>query len=354
MGRSPASEDDARAVLAAYVLSSPSVARLAGGLINDTFAVDTDDARFVLQRVHPVFSPEIHHNIAAVTEHLAAKGVATPRLIPTREGMRWVEREGAVWRLMTRLPGVSRDTVDGDVQARAAGAALGRFHAALLDLEHDFVGLRSGVHDTDRHLADLRDCVARHGDHRLHAAVAPLADEIAAAVAVLPTFDGVPDRIVHGDPKISNILFESATGEGADRAVGLVDLDTVAPMPLHLELGDAWRSWCNRGGEDDGDASFDLGVFAASWAGWSEAMTAPLSSQERAALLHGVEWITVELAARFLADALAESYFGWDADRFDTCGDHNLVRGRGQLALHRRAVACRHERARVLVGRDPS
>ena len=43
--------------------------------------------------------------------------------------------------------------------------------------------------------------------------------------------------------------------------------------------------------------------------------------------------ITVELAARFAADALAESYFGWDSERFGSAGEHNHVRARSQLGL---------------------
>ena len=54
---------------------------------------------------------------------------------------------------------------------------------------------------------------------------------------------------------------------------------------------------------------------------------------EARALVGGLGTICLELSARFLADALNESYFGFDATRFATRGDHNLVRGRGQLAL---------------------
>ncbi len=45
--------------------------------------------------------------------------------------------------------------------------------------------------------------------------------------------------------------------------------------------------------------------------------------------------ITVELAARFCADALNESYFGWDATRFGSASDHNQARTRNQLELAR-------------------
>lgn len=338
-------------MLADFGLAEGAVVEpLGSGLINDTFAVRAAGEDWVLQRVHTVFSPEIHHNIAAVTEHLAAKGLATPRLRPTTAGALWTEREGRVWRVMTRLPGVTFDAMQSPAQARAAGGALGRFHRALEDLDHTFVGLRSGVHDTPAHLQRLREALGRHRAHRLHAAVAPLADALLDAAETLPDLAALPMRVVHGDPKLNNVLFVGAEGPQAEQAVGLIDLDTVAPMQLHLELGDAWRSWCNRAGEDETQARFDLDVFEASVGGYAQ--TGPeLSAQEREALVHGVEIISLELAARFLADALEESYFGWNRERFGSAGEHNLVRGRGQWSLHEAAVACRAARARILTAR---
>ena len=43
--------------------------------------------------------------------------------------------------------------------------------------------------------------------------------------------------------------------------------------------------------------------------------------------------ITIELAARFCADALEERYFGWDADRFASASAHNQARAASQLHL---------------------
>ena len=51
---------------------------------------------------------------------------------------------------------------------------------------------------------------------------------------------------MHGDPKISNLMF----ARDSDRGLCLIDLDTLGPMPIALELGDALRSWCNPAAED--------------------------------------------------------------------------------------------------------
>ncbi|MCX4244915.1 phosphotransferase enzyme family protein [Paraliomyxa miuraensis] len=348
MSRSPATVAEAQELARAFGLHPHDVAPLGRGLINDTFAVESGEGSFVLQRVHPVFAPQIHDNIEAVTAHLHRRGMITPRLRSAPDGARWIERDGAVWRVLTRVSGVTFDAVASPAQAHAAAGLLARFHSALGDLEHRFVGLRSGVHDTPAHLRRLHEAVAEHREHRLYAPVARLAEAIGARATELPTIDALPSRVVHGDPKLNNVLFESAQSPGAERPVCLIDLDTVAPMPLPLELGDALRSWCNPRGEDEHEARFDLATHEATMSGYLGACTLSLRADEREALLHGVEWITLELSARFAADALHERYFGWDRARFPAAGEHNLVRARGQWSLHEQVLATRGAREAAL------
>lgn len=345
----PSAATVARALEEFPALRQASAAPLTGGLINLSFAITADDGDYVLQRVHPVFAPEVHENIAAVTERLRERGEPSPRLLVSRSGRPWADlgAEG-IWRVMTRLPGLSFDRVQGPEQARAAGALVGRFHAALGDLEFEFRAVRVGVHDTPAHLATLSQALAEHGEHRLFPEVAELAAQIVAGYGALPLAGEVPLRVCHGDLKFNNLLFAGTGPEAQLVTTGIIDLDTVARMPLHHELGDAWRSWCNRGGEDQKAASFDLEVFAASLAGYMEATTLTLTPEERRALVHGVEWISLELAARFAADALREAYFGWDRARFPAAGEHNLLRAQGQWAMHRAALQTREARAGLL------
>jgi Ser/Thr protein kinase RdoA (MazF antagonist) len=321
---------------------------LAGGLINRTLLLERDGARAVLQRVNPIFSPRIHENIAAVTGRLAAAGLETPRLVLTRSGAPFVDAEGAVWRMLTHVGGVGFDAVTNVRQAHSAGLLIARFHRALDGLDHQFVGMRANVHDTPRHLARLADAAATRTEHRLARTVDVLAREIAASVASLPPLPALAPRICHGDLKFSNVLFADHEPPASERAVCLIDLDTVGPLSLAYELGDAWRSWCNRAGEDRTEAQLDLEVMRASLEGYRAGLGGALDAETRRALVLGVEWVSLELAARFAADALLESYFGWDARRFPGRGEHNLVRAQGQLSLHTALVAARPARERMI------
>ena len=316
------------------------------GLINRTYLVEDGGNRFVLQWVNPIFPITIHDNIEAVTRHLEQKGMWTPHLVRTRQGALCLDLgDKGVWRVLTHIGGESFDVIGSARQAQAAGALVGRFHAALDSLTHEFIGMRLGVHDTPKHLARLREAVATQTDHRLAAPLRALALPLLARAEAMPP---LPDRPCHGDLKFNNILFAGASGVSAEQPVCLIDLDTIGPMSLAFEVGDAWRSWCNRNGENNPEASLDLEVFAASLDGYREGFERDLTHDERTALLLGVEWVSLELAARFGADAIFESYFGWDPKQFPGRGEHNLVRARGQWSLHEALFQGRAERARLL------
>jgi Ser/Thr protein kinase RdoA (MazF antagonist) len=317
------------AVLAAFELVPGSLARATSGLINPTWYASAPRGAVVLQRLNPIFSADVNFDIAAVTEHLAQKGLVTPRLVPTRDGGLWFEHQGTVWRVLTRIDGVCRDALESPAQARAAGRLVAEFHRAVSDLEHSFRHRRAGVHDTQRHLRTLREALDENRKHRYFDTVAPLAERVLEAAAALPPLPPAANRIVHGDPKISNLIF----ARDADRALCLIDLDTLSHMQVALELGDALRSWCNPATEDAASARFVRSFFDAAVGGYAAAADGFLSPEEWSAIPRGALTITVELAARFCTDALRESYFGWNPARYESASAHNQARVLGQLKL---------------------
>ncbi len=312
---------------------------LTGGLINQTYAVEEAGRRAVLQRLHPVFRPTVHFDIEAVTAHLVGKGVVTPRLLKTVSGALWTtDAKGAVWRMLTWLDGDTILVVQRPETANAAGRIVGRFHEAVGDLQYAFQFVRPGVHDTPAHLAFLRRALAEHASHRAYDEVAPVGEAILQHAQALAPLPDLPPRLVHGDLKISNLLFNAAH----DEALALLDLDTMANLTIPVELGDAFRSWCNPGGEDERDVTFHADLFEAAVDGYASSARSLLVAQERAALVLATETIAIELASRFCADALHESYFGWNAEKYPSRSAHNLTRARSQLAL---AQSVRGQRA---------
>ena len=68
-------------------------------------------------------------------------------------------------------------------------------------------------------------------------------------------------------------------------------------------------------------------------AGYAAAAQGFLTPAEWQAIPAGTLTITVELAARFCADALREKYFAWDDRRYSSASAHNQARTRGQLQV---------------------
>lgn len=317
------------AVLAELGLESARLEPAPAGLINRTWiATLASGERRVLQRVNPIFDARVHEDIERVTAHLAAAGLVTPRLVRTRSGGLYVEHDGACWRALTYIDGITRDAPASGGEARSAGALLGRFHAALAGLDVELVAARLGVHDMRRHLAALEQALAEHRGHADYDAVAALAAEIAALAGRLPALPATPERLVHGDPKFSNVVLDRA---GA--ALCLIDLDTLTRMRVPLELGDAMRSWCNPHAEDAPDSAFSIERFRAAIEGYAAGSAGLLTEAEWRAIPAATLTIAVELAARFCADALVERYFAWDASRYPSASAHQRARTRGQLRV---------------------
>ena len=307
------------------------------GNINRTFLVRSAIGPLaVLQRLNTsIFDPVVHLDIEAVTGHLEARGMATPRLRRTREGSLWHEVDGEIWRVLTWVGDETIQKVRSSADAWSAGHLVARFHDATHDLTWQFRSVRGGFHDTDQRMAQLRAALGGHRDHPYRARVEPLAERILRAWERWEGPRDLPLRVVHGDLKISNIRF--ARG----RAEALIDLDTLGQGTLDAELGDALRSWCNPAQEDE-PAQFAVDLLEASLRGYAQAVP-DLAAEEWTGIVPGVERIALELASRFATDALEERYFRFDASRYSRPADHHLVRAEQQERL---ASAVRAQRAR--------
>ncbi|HYE36368.1 aminoglycoside phosphotransferase family protein [Methylocaldum sp.] len=299
-----------------------SVKPLGDGLINDTFLVTEelpDGERFVLQRINSRVFPEprlIMENLRILLSHVRERQAGTadvrdlklPEIRPTRAGLDfWADSEGDFWRALSFIPNTgSHNVLHDSVQAEEAGYALGRFHALTADLDpgllHDTL---PGFHIAPRYLARFEKVAAG-------VQTVPDSEELRFAldfVGARRSFFAVledaalPLRVIHGDPKLNNVLFDEHSG----LAASLIDLDTVKPGLVHYDLGDCLRSCCNRSGEAADDAStvaFDLDVCRAILRAYFAETGAFLTAIERRYLYDAIRLLPLELGLRFLTDHL--------------------------------------------------
>ena len=355
------------------------VSPLGRGLINDSFLVRTASGRWVLQRLNGQVFPDpegIMANLARLDAHLARQpwiDLVWPTLRAVASGATWTRDEaGDLWRMMSYLPGEPLAAIRTPGQAAEVGRLLGQFHRAVADLEprHLQVTL-PGFHVTPAYL--------RLFDHFLATGVTPLTQGLVGnageagsanpagslgfvvsagllgpvpAAAALPSEPDleealnflarrreglaeledarqaglIPERVTHGDPKLDNLLF-NATGQ---RALALIDLDTVQPgLTLH-DIADCLRSCCNRQGEAAKPATlgFDLAVCRPLLAAYATVTRGLLTPTEIALLYSAIRLLPLELGLRFLTDHLQGNR--WFRV---TAPGQNLARARVQFAL---------------------
>ena len=328
-----------------------SVEYLSVGIVNQTWSVKRGSSQFIAQQINKVFSPHIQDNIELVSIRLREKGLEAPRLLETIKGALFAELpDGSRWRLMEKIPGVSFRRCESVEQALSAAEYVARFHNALSDFEGDLSPIGFPFHDMSGHMKDLQENLVTYEDHAFHSQVLDLAKRIEVEVDRLGPPPDLPKRVIHGDLKFNNFLFEEQEEGGIPKARALIDLDTLAKLPLYFDLGDAWRSWCNRSSEGELQADLDLGRFKASAEGYLSNIEFELSREERTSLTDALERLSLELCSRFAADALAESHWSWDAERFASCGEHNWARACGQWSLYEQARETHAERSRFILG----
>ncbi len=308
------------------LVTEDGVKLLSGGLIHATYKFSAGGVDYIIQKLHPVLSDvTFGEDMENVCKHLQKKGLLAPTVLRNDQGSVHTEGGGNSWRLYTFITGTVVETVSRPRIAQEAGAMLARFHNAMRDFDLE-IKKPLFLHDSKAEYQKLLKAI--EADPKAYAEIKEHCDFIARELPPLFLPEGLPTTIVHGDPKITNFLFDG------DTATAMIDLDTTIRHSPLVDLGDALRSWCG-GMEDDPNNPFNEEIFKAAILGYTS--EASLNNEEKALLEKSMLLITLELATRFLADYINDSYFGFDKERYPNRKAHNLARAVGQIALYKNA-----------------
>ena len=352
--------DDASAVCAvARLFALPgeivTVAPHGQGHINRTFlgataAMDAQPAaRFVFQQINEkIFRdvPGLMDNIRRVTRHAPD---CTPELVLARDGRPFArDSAGAAWRVYCFVEGArSVQTIESAAQAREVARAFGAFQQKLATLPgprlHEVL---PGFHDTRSRYTALHEAIAADAANR----AAGARDEITFALARegeagvlldLHASGAVPERVVHNDCKLNNLLLDAA-----GRAVCVLDLETTMPGFAPCDFGDMVRTASCAAAEDERDlarVAAEPAMLCALAEGYLDGAGALLNAAEIAHLALAGRLLALEQGVRFLADHLrGDNYY-----RIHRPG-HNLDRTRAQFALVRSLEARHAEFERII------
>ena len=329
-------QDTLHTVLSSYTLPPiTEILPLTEGLIHQSYLVKTEQEWYVIQGLHPKLSSDgILQDYDSVTAHLKAQHYPGPLLVKTKLGHRTAKsQDGQKWRLSTYVPGETRSQVNTIEEAYIGGKALGRFHHVISTLEYEFQSTHPG-HDTVGHWQRFKDALTLP----THQEWVPQIKD--SAYWILEQLEGyflpenLPQIIVHGDPKITNLRFQTNPNQAI-----LIDLDTCAYHTRLVDLGDAIRSWCHTPHAPVGER-FSVNRCKALLKGYLEVIPfSDLSQEEKQLLSKCGTLITLELASRFGRDFLEDDYFAYDEEHFECRRDHNFHRVELMMQLAREMQA---------------
>lgn len=317
---------------------------LGRGHIHRTFLASYQDrdghlTRYVHQQLNESVFGDVETlmaNFVRVTDHLGARAADSRRAVRLRlaaDGRPFGrDSSGAAWRTLAFIEGARTDRrFDGPGQAAEGAALAARLVADLADLTPPPTEVIPGFHDVVVRLDALDQ--ARDADEcgragQCNAEVDCVLGHVAVAaqVAEARAAGVLPQRTVHNDAKVENLLFDDTTNEG----LCLVDLDTVGPGTVLFDVGDLVRAGAVTGPEDAGAEAIgvDREIVASILEGYARAGAGFLTQGEVDLLPMAGPLMALESAARYLTDYLrGDVYFRVDEPR------HNLRRARNQIRI---------------------
>ncbi len=290
--------------------------QIGSGHINQTYLLSTEsDTKYILQNINTyVFKDPyaIAANIKAVADELTLHhpNYLFPASIPTTTGDLMFNHDGKYWRLLPFVANtLAFDTLSDPKQAYEAAKQFGKLSRLLNNFDtSNLKPTIPGFHD----LAWRYDqfIVALNQDPVELKKIAQHEVDIALRhhfiVDYFHSYEhsiDFPDRVMHHDTKISNVLLD----ETDYRGVCVIDLDTLMPGKFLSDLGDMMRTYLCAFSEDEKDLEkikIRIPYFKATIEGYLSEMASILTSTEKELILFSGKYIIYMQALRFLTDYL--------------------------------------------------
>ncbi len=336
-----------------------SIQAFGSGHINDSYLVTTDASiRYVFQRInHAIFKDVdgLMNNMDAVCRYIV-------QLDQNREENRkyYIEiiragdrkyindDEGNFWRLMNYIEGSqSFNLAENPEMVQETGRAFGEF---ALKLDKFPVGTLietiPDFHNMKWRIANFRKAVEADVKGRVEQTrseidfVESLASEMIAMFELIEK-GLIPLRVTHNDTKLNNLLFNYQ-----NKAICVVDLDTVMPGSLLFDYGDSIRTTTATAEEDEADldrVGFNMDYFRAYTRGFLSETKGILTELEKANLVLSSMYMTFIMGVRFLTDYLEGDHY-YKINR----KSHNLDRCRAQFRMVKLMLEMRKQMNQVI------
>lgn len=326
-----------------------SVSLINHGLINKTYLIETATDRYILQNIN---TQVFKNPKALVNNHLAINKILKQstydlslyEMVVHKDNAYLLEDDSHIWRMFTYIKESHTVTkVASESMAFDAAKAFGAFYSAInLDPSVSIMDVLPGFLDFKKRMEDYQYALS-HATSALRHQAKEAIDFVNSHHNLLTTWlqlmesGKLPNRLIHADPKISNLLFDKE-----QRPLAVIDLDTVMQGTLLYDFGDMVRSYTNQS-ENEDDVQFKNPFIPAYYnavkKGFQIHLDNILNPTEKKHLDTAAKVVIYIQAVRFLTD-----YLNGNVYYSVSYGTQNLHRATNQIQLLKGLMAHLDER----------
>jgi hypothetical protein len=315
---------------------------LGNGLIHFTYKVTNSDTgkNIVLQAINQkVFKrPEdILFNYQLVYQYLEEQPgqVSIPAPVFSKENkLSWIDEEMNCWRATSFVSdSYSPDIAADEQSAHTVAISFALFTKSLSGLDSKKLKtIIPNFHDLSFRYRQFEDSIATASLERLLKSTHVIAElrqrkHLVNWYEMISESKSYPDRVMHHDCKINNILFDSGTG----KVICPVDLDTLMPGKFFSDLGDMFRTMACTVDENSSQWE-EIGIrpsfYQSILKGYMEGAGDILSEDEKKDINYAGLVMIYMQSLRFVADFLNNDFY-----YKTTYAEQNLNRSLNQLIL---------------------
>lgn len=311
------------------------VTPITSGHINSTYKVTEKEKgeSYILQKINTSIFKDakvIADNHLKINNLLKSGNYNRQIIEPvfTKQG-NYLDEVEQCWRMQKFLPNSKSYEKANPTLAYKAVAAFGEFYAVInsnssLELGNPLPGFI----DFAKRVRDFHTALENASEERKEKANNEISF-VLSQLSILDTWQelSVPQRIIHADPKISNVLFDNN-----DEVLAIIDLDTIMHGTLLYDFGDMARSYCNLTEEDNAEISenFSSEIYQSIRKAFLANLENTLTTEEKEHLDYAAKAVILVQGIRFLTDFLQGDTYYATSRAFQ-----NLDRTINQLNLYK-------------------
>ncbi len=311
-----------------------------------TFSDGGKEVNYILQKINSTLFTNVEglmRNIELVTEFnrnkIALNGGDPNResltIVRTKDGKTYYKTvDGEYYRVYVFIENAKGyDVVEKPQHFYESAVAFGKFAKLLSNFDSSkLFTVLPDFHNTVKRFENLKKSISHDKANRAATVKAEIdfalkQESMVSHIVNLLETGEIPSRVTHNDTKLNNVLIDVNT----DKAICVIDLDTMMSGSICYDFGDSIRFGCNPCAEDEPNTekvNFSMPLFEEYTRGYLSVYSDSAVKSERDNLAMGAILMTYECGIRFLSDYLdGDVYFRTSRD------GQNLDRTRTQFKL---------------------